>query len=158
YPKACDTYIRMLNDFPSGQYKDQAVQHIYEIGNYWLDGTREEMREAREKHDGKRWVVWPHFVHWDNSRPLLDEEGRALQALEQVVYNDITGSQHLADKALFLLGSVNFFNEDYKEADNFFTQLVEHHKDSELAPQAIELGIIAKAMSTGGSDYDGRKV
>src|SRR5262249_3558661 len=42
--------------------------------------------------------------------------------------------------------------------DHFFTQLVQYHAKSELAPKAIELGIIAKHMSTGGSDYDGRKV
>ncbi len=158
YPRAADTYIRLLNDFPSSSYKDQAVQHLYEIANYWLDSTREEMRQERERREGKRWVVWPHFVHFDKTRPLLDEEGRAMQALEQVQINDVLGQQHLADKALFLLGSVHFFNENYKEADYFFTQLVQNHKESELAPQAIELGIIAKHMSTGGSDYDGRKV
>ena len=27
----------------------------------------------------------------------------------------------LADKALFLTGSVKFFNEDYKDADSYFT-------------------------------------
>src|SRR5260370_7037967 len=32
------------------------------------------------------------------------------------------------------------------------------HKTSPFAPKAVELAIIAKHMSTGGADYDGRKV
>jgi len=76
--------------------------------------------------------------------------------LEQVRLNDINGP--LADKALFLCGSVKFFNEDFREADLYFSQIYERHKDSPLAPQAIELAIICKHMGTGGADYDGRKV
>lgn len=156
YPKARDTYNRMLQDFPSGAYREQAVRRMFDIANFWLDDTREEMREEREKKDGKRWVVWPHYFHWDKSKPFADEEGWAVETLEQVRYNDMLGET--ADKALFLMGSVKFFNEDYKDADHYFSQLVEMHPKSPFAPQAIELGIISKHMSTGGSDYDGRKV
>ena len=46
----------------------------------------------------------------------------------------------------------------YREADYQFTQLVEKHKTSPLYPKAVEMAIISKALSTGGSDYDGRKV
>src|SRR5262249_4159299 len=71
-------------------------------------------------------------------------------------FADITGP--LADKALFLAGTVKFYREDYRDADMFFTQLVESHPNSPLRARAIELGIIAKQMGTGGADYDGRKV
>lgn len=155
-PSACDTYHKMLMDFPSGAYRDQAVRRMFDIANYWLDDTRAEMAEYREKREGKRWLVMPAVFHTEKKKPFLDEEGRALQALEQVHVNDITGP--LADKALFLAGGVKFYREDYKEADHFFTQLVEQHPNSPMAPQAIELAIIAKHMSTGGPDYDGRKV
>ena len=101
-------------------------------------------------------MVVPAVFHTEKKKPLLDEEGRALQALEQVHLNDVTGP--LADKALFLAGGVKFYREDYSEADHYFSMLVEQHKDSPLAPQAIELAIISKHMSTGGPDYDGRKV
>ena len=70
--------------------------------------------------------------------------GRALQALETVHYSDITGP--LAAQALFLAGYVKYFREDYKEADHYFTQLVELHKDSALAPQAMELAIASKTL------------
>jgi outer membrane protein assembly factor BamD (BamD/ComL family) len=156
YPKASDTYAKLLVDFPNSAYREQAVQHIYDIANYWLDDTREEMRERHEKEDGKRWWVGSHFVNWDKSKPFLDEEGRALEALQRVQFGDIRGP--LADKALFLAGSVKFFNKNYRDADLDFSQLVEHYPNSPFAPQAIELAIIAKHMSTGGSDYDGRKV
>jgi outer membrane protein assembly factor BamD (BamD/ComL family) len=156
YPKACDTYHKMLIDFPAGVHREQAMQHMFDIADGWLNDTREEMTEVREKREGKRWIVWPHFIQFDKTKPLVDEEGRALEALQQVRYGDMTGP--LADKALFLCGSVHFFNEDYKEADQDFTQLVEMHPTSPLVEKAIELGIIAKHLSTGGSDYDGRKV
>jgi outer membrane protein assembly factor BamD (BamD/ComL family) len=155
YPKAADTYVKMLNDFPSGAYREQALQHVFDIANYWLDDTRQEMAERREKEEGKRWLVSSHFVNWDKSKPFLDEEGRAVEKLEQVRYNDMTGP--LADKALFLLGSVKFFDGDYREAEHYFSQLVEMHPNSDLAQQSVELGIISKNLATGGPDYDGRK-
>ncbi|MFM7099438.1 MAG: tetratricopeptide repeat protein [Gemmataceae bacterium] len=156
YPKAADTYVKLLKNFERTAFREQAVQHMYDIANYWLDDTREQMRETKEYREGKRWFVAPRFISFDKTKPLIDREGRAIEKLEQVRWNDISGP--LADKALFLAGSVKFFNEDYREADHYFTQLVERHSNSELAPQAVELAIISKHMSTGGSDYDGRKV
>jgi outer membrane protein assembly factor BamD (BamD/ComL family) len=156
-PKACDTYHKMLTDFPAGAFRDQAVRRVFDIANFWLEDTRTEMAEYREKREGQRTFVLPAVFHpIDKKKPFVDEEGRALQALEWVHLNDITGP--LSDKSLFLAGGVKFYREDYKEADHYFTQLVERHKDSPLAPQAIELAIISKHMSTGGADYDGRKV
>ncbi len=155
YPKAAATYHKLLTDFPSTVYREQAVGYMFDIAEVWLEDTRKEMEQTREKREGKRWVVWPHFVNFDKTKPVLDEEGDALEVLQQVQYNDIRGP--LADRALFLAGSVHFFNENYREADHCFTQLVDMHPNSPFAQDAVELGIIAKHMSTGGADYDGRK-
>jgi outer membrane protein assembly factor BamD (BamD/ComL family) len=155
YPDAADTYVGLLNKFPTTLYREQAVQHLYDIANYWLDDTRERMKEVKEWREGKRWWVSPRFFNLDRTKPFMDREGHALKHLEQVRFNDINGP--LADKALFLCGSVKYFNENYQEADYFFTQIHERHPNSPLAPQAIELAIVSKHMSTGGSDYDGRK-
>jgi outer membrane protein assembly factor BamD (BamD/ComL family) len=155
-PQAADTYTKMLNDFPSGGFREQAVQRVFDIANYWLDDTRIEMEETKQRNNGDRWWVGSHFFNVDRTKPFLDEEGRAIEKLEQVRFNDMTGPY--ADKALFLMGSVKFFNEDYREADHYFSQLVEMHKTSPFAPKAVELAIISKHMSTGGADYDGRKV
>jgi outer membrane protein assembly factor BamD (BamD/ComL family) len=157
YPKAADVYNKLLTDFPSGVHREQAVRHMFDIAQVWLKDTDEEIQAEKEKKEGKRHFVGPSaWVHFDRTKPFFDEEGRALEKLEQVKYNDMNGP--LADKALFLAGSVKFFREDYKEADHFFTQLVEMHPNSPLASRAVELAIISKHMSTGGSDYDGRKV
>jgi outer membrane protein assembly factor BamD (BamD/ComL family) len=155
-PQAADTYTKMLNDFPSGAFREQAVQRMFDIANFWLDDTRIEMEQTKQKNNGERWWVENHFFNFDRTKPFLDEEGRAIEKLEQVRFNDMTGPY--ADKALFLMGSVKFFNEDYREADHYFSQLVEMHKTSPFAPKAVELAIISKHMSTGGPDYDGRKV
>jgi outer membrane protein assembly factor BamD (BamD/ComL family) len=157
YPKAADTYHKMLVDFPSGAHKDQAVQRMFEIADYWLSDTRKEMEAYKEVQDGKRWVVWPEWFHpLDPTKPLVDEEGRAIEKLEQVRYNDMMGP--LADKALFLTGSVKFYHKDYKDAEHAYSQLVEFHPNSPLATQALKLAMVSKQLSNGGPDYDGRKV
>ena len=152
-PAACDTYSKMLHDFPSGAYKDQAVRRMYDIAVLWLQPTE---KEFEERGKNKTFVV-PAIakVHMDKSMPTIDAEGRALQALEVVHYSDITGP--LAAQALYLAGYVKFVREDYKEADHYFTQLLEMHKDSPHAAKAAELDVICKTMSTGGPAYDGRK-
>jgi len=156
YPKASDIYVSLLTNHPQNPYREQSLQHVFDIANFWLEDTREEMHEMEEKRDGKRWIVWPRFISFEKKKPFMDREGNAIAKLEQVRLHDINGP--LADKALFLCGSVKFFNEDFREADLYFSQIYERHKDSPLAPQAIELAIICKHMGTGGADYDGRKV
>jgi outer membrane protein assembly factor BamD (BamD/ComL family) len=86
---------------------------------------------------------------------MVDQEGRALQALEHVHTQDPVGP--LADKSLFWCGYVNYVRGNFQEADQFFSQLIEMHKDSPLRPQAIAYAIQAKNYSTGGAVYDGKK-
>jgi outer membrane protein assembly factor BamD (BamD/ComL family) len=156
YPKAADLYVDLLNKFSHTPYREQAVQHMYDIADYWLNDTRQEMREDLEKREGKRWVVWPRFLSFEKSKPFLDREGRALEKLEQVRLHDAKGP--LADHALFMCGTVKLYHENYRDADLYFTEVANKHKDSPLAAKAVELAIYCKHMSTGGSDYDGRKV
>jgi len=145
-----------LNEFKSGAYREQCIERMFEIANFWLQDTRTQMLAEEEKNAGKRWVVWPEFLHFDREKPLLDEAGRAVEKLEQVRYNDMTGPY--ADKALFLAGGVKFFNADYKEADFYYHQIVEMHPNSPFAAQAIKLDIICKQLANGGACYDGRNV
>src|SRR6266851_5182452 len=44
-PAACDTYSKMLHDFPSGAYKDQGVRRMYDIAVLWLQPTDKEFEE-----------------------------------------------------------------------------------------------------------------
>ena len=155
-PDAADTFHRLMLDFPQTPYISQCCQQMYEIASYWLDDTRQEMRQVREQAEGKRWFVAPNFIHFDHTKPLIDEEGRAVQTLDWVHTFDPTGP--LGVKALFLAGSVMFINQNYKDADYYFSQIHERHPRSPQAEPAVELAIICKHMSTGGSDYDGRPV
>jgi TolA-binding protein len=156
YPKAADTYKKCLDDFPSGLKHDEANKRMFDIANYWLDETRKQMEASRQNRGGKQWFIVPtSFVHIEKTKPLLDMEGRALDLLEYVHINDPVGP--LGEKALFYIGSVRFFREDYRDADHYFSQIVNTRPNSELAPKAVELAIIAKQMSTGGPEYDGRK-
>jgi outer membrane protein assembly factor BamD (BamD/ComL family) len=153
FPKAADTYNKLLMTFPSGAHREQAMKRMFDIANYWLHDTDEEMKAKQE---GKHWFVLPtSFVHFEKAKPFLDEEGRAIEILDSVKINDMTGP--LADKALWLAGTIKFFREDYVDADHYFSQLVEMHPNSPLTPKAVELAIISKNLSTGGPDYDCRK-
>ena len=49
------------------------------------------------------------------------------------------------------------YNEDYRDADYYLSQIHTRHPESPLAPQSLELAVQCKSLSTGGSDYDGRK-
>lgn len=158
YPKAADTYSLLITTWPSNPYKDQAAQHLYEIANFWLEDTRTRMRQTREKREKKRFLVDMQYFHIDKNKPFADEEGRAVQKLELVHLADIDNSLGLADRALFLAGSVNFFNENYKEAEHYLSQIHQSYPNSPLASQSLELAIIAKTNATGGADYDSRKV
>ncbi len=154
YPKAADLYASLLSKFPNSSYREQCVQHMFDIANYWLDDTREQMREDKERREGKRWVVWPRFFSLEKSKPFLDREGRAIETLEKVRLNDISGP--LADESLFMCGVVKMYNEDYREAKHYFSQITQRHPESKRAPQALKLAIFCSHMSTGGSEYDGR--
>jgi outer membrane protein assembly factor BamD (BamD/ComL family) len=150
-------YKKQLNEFPSGAYKQQACQRLYDIAMFWLKDTEAEIQEA-EKGDRNKWFTMPaeFRVHVSSDKPTLDMENRALQALEIIHYSDMTGP--LADKAIFWAGYVKFFREDYREADHYFTTLLQFHKDSELAPRACELAILSKTFANGGPAYDGRPI
>jgi outer membrane protein assembly factor BamD (BamD/ComL family) len=157
YPDACDVYHELIKDFERTPYKEQALGRMFFIANYWLDDTRLAMEMRKEKSDGKRWWVPPTWIHFqDSTKPSVGEQGRAEEALENISLADYRGPY--SDMSLFLLGAVNFYDQDFKESDNHFTMLLQHHPDSRFAPEALQMAIISKYLATGGADYDGRKV
>src|SRR5207249_923176 len=36
YARAADVYVKLLKLSPSNPYREQAVQHLFDIANYWL--------------------------------------------------------------------------------------------------------------------------
>jgi len=156
YPRAVDTYHRLLMDFPTGAHRREACVRMFEISDYWLDDFRDEI--AARSSAGEKGVL-----HWrprwnnplDKSRPFLVQEGRATEVLENIHTHDVTGPT--ADMALFWCGYVNFVRGNFDEADHYFSQLVELHPESRWRPQAIAYAVQAKNNATGGALYDGRK-
>ena len=127
YPKAVDTYHRLLMDHQTGAYRRAACKEIFEIADYWLDDTRAEF-ESNEK---KSWIRLPKWSELtDGTKPRIDQEGEALNALEFVWTGDLFGPY--ADKALFWSGYVHFNRGNFEEADEVFSRLVEFHKESPL--------------------------
>lgn len=154
YPEAVDTYHKLLLDFPTGAHRREAALRMYEIADYWLNDFRDELEHRAHEKGVLHWRPrWPN--PFDRSKPLLDQEGRTLEALERIHTQDVTGPA--ADKALFWCGYVNFVRGNFQEADHFFSMLVEMHKQSPLRPQAIAYAIQAKNNATGGPVYDSRK-
>ena len=148
----------------SGQYVESANRRLFDIANYWLDDTRQQMAAWEEKREGKRWFIMPSsYIHFTRDKPLLDMEGHALQLLEDVGLNDIRGSirtvdggPSLGERALFFLATVKFYREDYREADYYYSQVYENHPNSTLASKAIKQSIICKQIMNGGTAYDTR--
>jgi outer membrane protein assembly factor BamD (BamD/ComL family) len=131
---------------------------MYMIAGEWLQPVRDEIADkAKPEKDrkGKSWTDGIVLVNFDRKAPTFDTEGRALQTLEKAYFGDPTGPY--ADKALFMLGRVNYERGHYKEASKFFQQLAELHDRSPLRDEALKLAIICKNNSTGGPNYDGRE-
>jgi outer membrane protein assembly factor BamD (BamD/ComL family) len=156
YPKARDTYAKLLKNFPTSKYRSEAVQRQYEIAEYWTEDTRAEMAQHQEVKDGKRWFILPALFHWDREKPFFDEEGFATKTFETVYAQDPGGP--LGAHALYRAGGINFFRERYDMADLYYSLLVEQYPRSPLAPAAMELAIQSKINLVGGPDYDGRKL
>ncbi len=157
YPKAVDAYHKLLLDFPSGVYRGQAVGQMYAIAMEWLQPARDELLAAAKPDAPKPKKSWTEHVipvNFDRKLPTMDAEGRALQTLDRVYFNDPSGP--FADKALFTLGQVNYLRNNYREASRYFQQLVETNDKSPLRDEALQLAIVTKNNSTGGPLYDGR--
>lgn len=153
-PEAVDTYHKLLMDFPTGAHRRESCSRMYEIADFWLDDFRVEIEKRADEKGVLRWRPgMPNPL--DRKRPAIDQEGRMLEAFNNIWVQDMTGP--LADRAIFWCGYVNFVRGNFQEADHFFSQLVELHKESPLRPQALAYAIQAKNNATGGSDYDGRK-
>jgi TolA-binding protein len=159
FPKAVDTYNKLLIDFPAGLYREQALGQMYLIATDWLKPVRDEIAEKarpEKERKAKSWTEGIVLVNFDRKLPTFDAEGRALQTLEKVYFGDPNGPY--ADKALFLLGRVSYEREKFADAARYFQQLAEAHGRSPLRDEALKLAIIAKSNSTGGPQYDGREM
>jgi tetratricopeptide (TPR) repeat protein len=157
YRHAVDTYTKLLVEVQRSRFTPRVCQGLFEIADYWLEPTRRQMDEYQEQIKGQRWMVTPAlYVHFSNDMPLLDAEGHATTILNTIRLHDIRGP--LGEKALLYLGTINFYRQDYKEADFYFTQLKDEYKDGPYAAKAIKQSVICKQLMNGGPRYDCRCV
>ncbi len=154
YPKAADTYVRMLNDYGLRDFPPPGrdATPLLDRNNYWLDDTRQEM-EKREKTQGQALGLSgrARFTA-EKTKPFSRRTGpRPSNCLEAVRFNDIRGP--LADQSLFLMGGVKLFNEDYREADYYYTDIVEHYPERDKAASALSNCLIfSKQIATGDAE------
>ena len=156
YPEAADTYAALLNKFPNNPYREQAVQHMFDIANYWLDDTRQEIERAGREARGQALVRLARASSASTraSRSSTRRAGPSSCWSRSIC---TTSTARWPTRRCSGAARSSIYNEDFREADYYFTQIHERHPNSPLAAQAVELAIIAKHISTGGADYDGRK-
>ncbi len=152
-PAAVDTYNRLLQDFPTGIYSEQAATKMYAIADVWM---KDSLKDIEEKENGRASVRLPRMPNFtDRSKPAIDQEGELIKTLENIAVG--APNSTVADKAMFWCGFLHFAHGRFEEADHFFSTLVDMYKDSPLRLEASKYAVMAKNNATGGAVYDGQK-
>lgn len=141
YPKAEDTYEKLLKKYQYSRYVDKAVARQFAIARYW------EQFHAAEPH----WPVTPNLS--DKTRPLFDTWGHALKGYDHVRLNDPTGP--LADDSLMASATAYFNVGHFEEAAFRYDLLRKEYPKSEHALNASLLCLEAKQRIYQGPLYDG---
>ena len=166
YTKAQDAYGTLVKKYPSTRHLEESTRRLYTIATIWLDPngkhSAEELVQVSAEdvtdpgHSSKDVpYVFPLTPNlFDNSRPLFDTQGHALQALKSVWLNDPTGP--LADDAIMMTAAHHLRRGNFREADRFFGMLREEYPKSDHAQNAFVLGSHVKLMNYQGENYDGK--
>lgn len=140
---------RLLRRFPATRYRARALKELYQIADYWLDPVREEMRAARKAREEDRpfkpSTPRERRGRFDPAWPDFDSETEGVLLLQEVLRLDPDGP--LTERALFLIGAVAFFREDYPRADTTFSRLVKVRPHGAYFFQALEIAIVSKSLS-----------
>jgi outer membrane protein assembly factor BamD (BamD/ComL family) len=141
YPKAHDTYGGLLKKYTNTRHLDVVVRREFAMGIYW-----EQLYDANPS-----WPVTPNMT--DNSRPMFDAFGYAIQAYERVRLHDPTGP--LAAVSLLALGNAYFRHGQYENAAYNYDLLMKEYPNSEHQVRAHLLGLQAKMRVYQGTLYPG---
>jgi tetratricopeptide (TPR) repeat protein len=150
YPRAADVYSELLKRFSETLYREQVLQHLFEIAFYWLEDTKAEMKAAAEAGEGKRPPMTLKVPQRDKSKPTFGQERRALGLLAEVRAADRNGP--LAERCLFAVAAVKFFRHEYGAAGRLYEELVDGHPSSALAYPALKYAVLAKGQARGSLD------
>jgi outer membrane protein assembly factor BamD (BamD/ComL family) len=141
YPKAHDTYGGLLKKYTNTRHLDVVVRREFAMGIYW-----EQLYDANPT-----WPTTPNMT--DNSRPMFDSFGYAIQAYERVRMHDPTGP--LAAVSLLALGNAYFRHGQYENAAYNYDLLMKEYPSSEHQLRAHLLGLQAKMRVYQGTLYPG---
>lgn len=146
-PTAQDSYGKLLAKYPTTRYMPQAVQRTYDIAYFWLEDSRLRAEGQPGKYTYSRYVNL-----FDNTRPWVDTEGRAIEAIETIQQYDPFGP--LTDDAVMMAGAHNFVSDHFIQAASYYEQLVTDQPRSEHASKALFLSGQAYLRSYYGPQYD----
>ncbi|MFV1963852.1 MAG: tetratricopeptide repeat protein [Pirellulaceae bacterium] len=142
YPDADDAYATLVKEYPHTRYLDLAQARRFAIAQYWL---------AQHDHDPQPIYA---FNMTDDSRPLRDGFGRAINIFDRIRLDDPTG--RLADDATLAMGNAYFTSADFLRADEYYTDLRKTFPASEHQFRAHFLGLKSKLKSYMGVEYSGK--
>lgn len=147
-PTACDTFHKLLKEFPNSRHLNHAVQRTYDIANEWLEDSR---RVAQGQPSQIPW--YNRGVNFfDRRRPMLDTPGRAIEAIEHIQQFDPNGP--LTASATMMAGAEKFTSGDYIRSAGYYEQVVISAPKSEHAPKAAVLSAQSYLRSYQGPSYD----
>lgn len=145
---AHDAYELLMKDYPNNDYTEKAVTREYDIAQKWFVYAPDPKNKPAEKFDWK--------ARFLGKVPLLDSEGYAVKALEQVRMHDASGP--LSDDACLRLADFHFEKHDYETAAMYYDQLATDHPKSEHVRRAQLSSIDAKLKGYMGPEYDGKSL
>lgn len=149
-PKAQDTYLKLMTDYPTTRYMPQAVQRTYDIAYYWLEDA-----QMRAQGQTGKYAWYNRYVNFfDETRPILDTNGRAIEAIESIQNHDPFGP--LTDDAVMMAVGYKFNKGDYLQSASYSEQLIADQPKSEHITKAYVLGSEAYMRAYRGPEYDGQ--
>jgi len=140
YPKASDTYTKLVKKYENSRYLDLIVKRRFAIGRYW---------EQRSKQNPIKGMNFK-----DKSMPVWDTVGNTVAIYESIRMDDPTGP--LADDATMATANVLFLNGRWEDAGYHYDLIRTEFPQSDFQPQAHLLGMQAKLRSYQGPHYDAK--
>ncbi len=166
YSWAQDSYDRLLERYPSSRHLDDVTRSMFAIAQSWMgfpDAQNDNVELASGElqktnpRTGDRSFDKPSFFNvTDDSRPLFDTSGRALQALQTIWLHDANGP--LADDALMLTANYHLQTGDFVEAARVYQLLREQYPDSPHFKDAYLLDSHVRLAAYEGPGYDDKSL
>ncbi|MFN9626183.1 MAG: outer membrane protein assembly factor BamD, partial [Planctomycetota bacterium] len=135
YPKAEDSYVKLIKEYPRTRYQERVDQRRMEIGNYWL--------QFPDK--------FYNLNFTDKSRPLNDTENHGKRVLEKMLLDSPTG--RLADDVTMDIANTEFKRENWNEALDRYRDLITVYTDSPHQFDAHFLGAKSALLAYQGPQY-----